>query len=673
MEKVTKAQFTRVLDEFTNHQPSNASAPLAVLVARIRHLLDHLDALAEQLSLRVTNTLFDALSNPNCLSALVFLLSDVSARSSPVVTDVRKSFRYPYLVANILANGTMSFREVFIASKSHVAHLLSFLDGCVALSGTDPVADYQEASTPTFAYDNPVIIGNVVQILVSYLETNPEALLPEIRDRPATIPSLVKLLYVGSVPKLLNSLIPDRCVDDLTSLDPGRVSFEAPMMYALGILAGSAIFQLLADAFVHATQTIYSALCDQNADHERELHSAEQLSYNVIAVFGTLFNKTVRALRLQPNAEQYRNLRIFSGDIADYTLKRIVQAGIELFQQSGTEYKGQLHLGLGLAIDVLKYVAQDQERRVASVSGQPPPLDVGGFEQNAEPFLRQLMEVLMDVARSPKHGQTRLLILELFVEVQRVCSDVVVAYFDRMQFGSVAFQMMVIHPHNSLLHHVVCQGVESALVSDACGVRFAQHWLQRCRLVEKIMREWRGKDGDAHWSTPTGATDRPYLSALIHMACCVEHWAAMTRDGGEDPLRLVSVDVMREFESFCEDVVHKVMEEENQVLGGPKPRRRPGRVGGGSFGRSFGSFGMISGAMLRRGGTGTLGGRAHLVRSPSAHRFGYVPPANTSRSRLDDVFAENGGGRGSDAFAGLSRSGATSFANVFDMEDEATL
>lgn len=647
---------------------------LTILVTRVRHLLDHLDALSEQLSLRVTNTLFDALSHPNCLSVLIFLLSDVSAGSSPTVTDVRKSFRYPYLVANILANGTMSFREIFIASKSHVAHLLSFLDGHVVLSGAScDAVNQEEASAPTLARDNPIVIGNVVQILVSYLETNPESLLPEIRDRPTLMLSLVKLLYVGSVPKLLNSLIPDRCVDDLTSSDPGRVSYDAPMMCALGILADSAIFHLLAEAFVDATQTIYSALCDEGTNNKQELHTAEQLSYNVTAVFEVLFNKTVRAVRLQPNAEQYRNLRIFSGDVADYTFKRIVQAGIELFQQSGTEYKGQLHLALGLAVDVLKYVTLDQERRVASVGGQPLPLDVDGFEQNAELFLRQLMELLMDVARSPKHGQARLLILELFVEVQRVCSNVVMAYFDRMQFGSVAFQMMVIHPRNSLLHHVVCQGVESALVSGTCGERFAQHWLQRCRLVEKIMREWRGKEGELYWSTPTGATNRPYLSALIHMACCVEHWVAMARDSGEDPLQFVSTDVMMEFESFCNDVVHKVMEEENQMLGGPKPRRRPGRGAGGSFGRSFGSFGTTSGAMLKRGGSGTFGGRAHLVRSPSAHRFGYVPPANISRSRLDDVFAENGWGRGSDAFAGLGRSGATSFANIFDMEDEATL
>lgn len=456
-------------------------------------------------------------------------------------------------------------------------------------------------------------------------------------------------------------------------MDPGRVSFDKPMLHALDVLAHSAIFHLLADAFIQATQTIYSVLFDRQADYEQQLHAAEQFSYNITDVFGTLVNKTVRAMRLQPNADRYLTLSVFSGDIADYTLKQIVRAGTELFQQTATHYVGQLHLGLGLAVDVLKFVAQDREKRVASVTGQPPPLDINGFEQNVEPFLRQLMELLMDVARSPDHGQTRLRILELFVEVQHVCSEVVVPYFDKMQFGSVAFQMMIIHPRNSLLHNVVCQGVETALLSDAGGGRFAQHWLRRCRLVEKIMNEWRVKEGDVHWNTPTGAIKRPYLSALIQLACCVEHWAAMTRDRGEDPLDVVNAHIMAEFESFCNNVVHKITEEESKVLGGPRPRRRLGRGIGGTFGRSFGSFGMTSGAMLRGGGTGASGGHAHLVRSPSAHRFGYVPPSSTSRSRLDDVFAENGGGGGSDAFAGLGRKGATSFASIFDVEDETTL
>lgn len=685
---VTKTQFVDVLDDFVSAQPPSSKAKAPVLVNRIRHLLDHLDALVEQLTLRVTNTLFDQLSHPDCLEMLLFLLSDVSARSSPVVSDVRKSYRYPYLVANILANGTMGIRDAFLSSTPLVTHLLSFLDGSVVLSTSAAISDgytSSPASNQTFARENPIIVGNVVQILVSYMETSPEALLQVFRNRPTFISSIVNLLHIGSVPQLLSCLIPDRCVDDLTSMDPGNVSFDAPMTLALAVLADGAVLHHLSNAFVSATQTIFSSVGDRASSDPKARHDAEQMSFNIVQVYGTLINKTIRAVRLQPSFGPCQYLNVFGTANSASTISLCLKAGIDLFRETDGKEVNILNHALELTVDLLKYVEHDSERRVASVTGQPPLLDTSALETELEPLFKPLVEVLIDtVGTGPKHGQTRLRILEMCVECQRVCSERLVECFDRVRFGEVALKIMLLNPRNSLMQHVVCRGVESALVNKYRTGAFVHHWLVKSKLLEKIVSIWRNKGGDAIWKNADRAQEAPYLSALVHMACCAQHWMAVQRETpgsaegaipSPDPVRsVVGEKILGDFERFCKTTVDVIMETENGYLGGPRPRRRATRASGAGMGRSFGAFGATSAAVLRRTGSGNgnqnSGGqnRAHLVRSPSAHRFGYVAPVTSARSRLDDMFIEDdmteGGGFG-------TTDAATSFASIFNSESES--
>lgn len=662
LERVTKEQFVAALDNFVNAKPPNAKAPPHLLVKRLRELLDHLDALVEQISLRVTNTLFDALSHTNCLSMLLFLLSDISASSTPVIQDVRKSYRYPYLVANILANGSMGVRDAFMGSKPLVGQLLSFLDGEVHLT-TGSVSDNVPAP---LARDNPVIVGNVVQIVVSYMETSPEALLTVLEDRPTFIPAVVSLLRVGSVPKVLYALIPDRCVDDVNSMDHCNVSFDVPLSKALNVLASSAVFHHLAEAFAKATQTIYSIATNNDpAIDPQEEYRAEELSYNVTQVFSSLVNRTLRAVRIDKKMAACYYLNVFANQSTASAISHILRAGTELFRGTEGERISILNTALSLTIDLLRYVEQDRERRVASVTGQPPALETSGFEAELQPLLRTLMSVLIDiVGTGQKHSSLRLHILELFAECTRVCSESMMQFIDKLRFGEVALKVMLMHPQNSLMQHVVSRGVETALLSDVATRASAQHWLVRSKLITKIIHSWEWGEGGERWNSPLEAQEAPFLSALVHMACCVQHFFAMQRERcGESYVKLDD-HTRKAFDVFCEETLGPILIQET-LLCGPKPRRRPIRPVGG-IGRSFGLSGNTSGSgTLRRAGSSSSTGSAHLVRSPSAHRFGYTPPVSSLRSRFDEVFVE---GEEEEFEAGA---GCSSLASVFEVGNDA--
>lgn len=630
----------------------------------MRTLLDHLDALVESLSLRVTNDLFDALSHPKCLSMLLFLLADISARSTPVIQDVRKSYRYPYLVTNILANGSMGIRDVFIASEPLVAHLLSFLDGNVVLSA--PSSTDQPDNLLPLACENPIIVGNVVQILVSYLETSPDALLNMLDKRPSFLPSLVNLLSIGSAPKLLVAIVPDRCVDDVASMDHCNVSFDAPLTKAVTVLANGTIFHNLANAFVLATQTIYSRISNPVEAHDAQEQSyVEQLSYNVIQVYSALVRKLLRAVRINTTMPACQYLNVFATSTTASTISEILRAGIELFRETKGKEVSTLDSALSLIIDLFRYVEQDRERRVASVTGQPPALDTSALEAELKPFLRALMFVLIDVVYTgQQHASIRLRILEVFVECTRVCSNDMLSFVSELRFASVALKVMLLNPKNSVMQHVVCRGVETALISNVSCAILVHHWLIRAKLIEKVITTWENECGDQKWGCPRDAQQAPFLSALVHIACCIQHYLAIQAENPSgDGWPQVGAAELKAFEWFCTKSLSPILAEE-VLLCGPKPRRRLVR-GTGNIGRSFGVLGSTSGGLLRRSGTGSAlaSGGAHLVRSPSAHRFGYVPPVSSLRSRFDEVFVEGG-----DEEFGAG-SGCSSLVSVFDLGD----
>lgn len=458
-------------------------------------------------------------------------------------------------------------------------------------------------------------------------------------------------------------------------MDPGHVSLDPPMESALKILADGHVFHHLSEAFVTATQTIYDVL-SEGKEHgaRRELYEAEQMSYNVVRVFAVLVKKTVRATRLDSGNDEYRTLRVFSDEETSQSLVQIVRVGIQLFRGTESRSAGQLHTALGGAIETLKYVQEDRERRAASMVRQPEMLDVRGFESSVVALLRELMEVLMDVVLAERFGETRLKIMEMFVQVQMLCSEELVRCLDAVRWGEVALKMMVMHARNSLLHQVILQGVEWGLLSERGGGKLALHWLRKSKLAEQVMRIWKEADGGQLWDRPGEIAERPYLSTVLHMACCVEHWIAMQTEAGEDVEDVIGSETLEEFHGFWQNVVDRVMTDEKKLLAGPKPKRKQARGAGFGIGRLFGGFGTTVKAASRGGGWGiSLGGRAHLVRSKSGHRFGWMEPTSGSKSRLDDVFAEREEGDSS-PFGRFGQSGrsATSFASVFDVDSDST-
>lgn len=669
LEPVTKSQFQATLNEITAEQPSVDQVDPSVLVARLRRLLDNVDALVEQLPLKLTNSLFDALSAPAYLQMLIFLLSDVSARSEQAYKDIRKTYRYPYLVAAILANGNIGIREAFMSSTQLVNHLLSYLDGNVPLIPEN-----------SLARDNNVIIINVAQIITSYLETSPEPLLRMFSLRTSFLPSVVKLLHVGAIPRLISLILPERCVDDLAMTDPTDVRFDDTLTTALNVLSRASIFRLLADEFVYSCQSIlsltevFNSKRNPGKDLAEVLHQPLQLASNVTNIYSTLVSKLVRALRINSDNPACINLNVYANADSAATLAHIVRAAVDLFRETKFVQATPLHSALTLALHVLRTVEIDRERRVPSVAGQPAPLETMALEVQLHPILHDLISLLIDIVRSDAgHVNLRVLILDLLVECTRLPSPDMMMFINSLRFGELAFKMMTVHPRNSSLHTVVCRAVEVALLSTLATVESAKHWLLRTNLLGKIIAQWVGRDGNSKWNDVNQFEDTAFLSAVLHLACCAHHWLAMREtDGGandavESVMGVEGMSMVRKFERFWEECLAPIVAEERPLCG-PKPRRKSIRPSA-TIGRSFGVLGATSGSgrLLRRssgsggswaGGINGTGG-AHLVRSGSAHRFGFIEPVSSLRSRFDDVFVE-----GEEEFGD-----GGSIASLFDVPD----
>lgn len=663
---VSKTQFIEALQAFTKQFPPNQSiSDPPSFVASFRRLLDHLDALAEQLLLKHTNALFQALSTPPALDNLLFLLSDISATSEQAEKDVRKAYRYPHLITAILANGNMVIRDAFIAQDDLVHHLLSFLDGDVPLH---PPASELSSSNPaplSFAKENNIIVVNVVQILVSYLDTDPEPLLLSIEKRPSFLPALVKMLHIGAVPKLFVSLIPETSVHQLTTIDHAKVSFHTSLTSALNALANASIFHRLGDAFIRAAQTIFS-YSDVNRDSQ-EYHRASQVAHNITDVYDGLVAKFIRAIRINPSLPACQYLNVYANPSTADTLAQILRAATHLFRETGFQHSSILSAALSLTLRLLRILQYDMELRVASVIGPPPPLTTEALEACLRPVLRALMSLLIDLvgSKDSQHSTVRLHIVDVFVEINRVGSPETVAFIHRLRFGEVLLKLVIVYSHNSLLHHVACRAVEDALVSRSATRDTAYHWLVRSALPRKIMTAWYRTSGTERWRSPKDAQEAPFLSALVHMASCIHHWIAMENEKGHE-IGLLPQAEIEEFQSFWAENMAVILANEIP-LGGAKPRRRGAR--GGSMGMSLG-LGGSSGRLMRWSGAvknvgsnssdgfdANLG--AHLVRSDSAHRFGFVEPVSSLRSRFDDVFVE-----GEDDFGECG-----SVASLFDIGD----
>lgn len=663
------------MSSFTTTYPPGLPVPdLPAFVASLRRLLDHLDALAETLPLKQTTNLFQALSTLPALQNLLFLLSDISATSEQADKDARKAYRYPHLVSAILANGNMVIRDAFIADPHLIHHLLSFLDSDLPLHPSLSQLPSPPTTSPsplTFARNNTVIVVNVVNILVSYLDTSPDVLLAIFETRPTWVPALVNLLYIGAVPDLFISIIPETSVHQLSTSSQPNVAFHSSLTSALNTLANASVFHLLADAFIRAAQTIFSQ-SDVKPTSYASQH-AHQFAYNITDVYDALMIKLIRPIRINPNFPACKYLNVYSNPSTAATVVQILRAATHLFMETAFEQSSLLSAALTLTLRLLRILQHDRDLRVPSVVGPPPPLTTDGLEVQLQPALRDLISLLIDliVSGDQVHSSVRLHIVDVFVECSRIGSSEMLDFIHSLRFGEVAFKMILMYPRNSLLHHSVCRGVEDALISRTATPETAHHWIVRSNLARKIMITWRKENGSERWGSVRAAQDSPFLSAIVHMACCIHHWLAMEIANGTRRELVMGADLEREFTKFWNESMSAIVGDETP-LGGCKPRRRNGTRGAGGMGMSFG-LGGGGGRMMRwAGATRNIGStgfepsasqfghaEAHLVRSESAHRFGFVEPDSSLRSRFDDVFVE-----GEDDFGE-----GGSVASLFDVGD----
>jgi hypothetical protein len=350
----------------------------------------------------------------------------------------------------------------------------------------------------------------------------------------------------------------------------------------------------------------------------------------------------------QRQAVSCHSLNIFENHTAASALGAMLDVGISTLTASNLTCTETFYASINCAVRLLDAVAVERAQRVVVLTGHPRPVVTSALDAVIVSRIPSLIEILLDTARlSTSFALCRVRILDLVVGAQRVCSpSVIYSALDRVRYSEVAYKLMCLRPRCSLLHVTVSASVEEALLADSATRESCAHWLVRGRLIDKILSAWARDGGALNWTDPSISQTKPYLSAIIHMACCVLHLRAMDMDMVAG---LVGPESLAAFTAFCTGPLTLILQSETSMLGGGRPpRRRSSSVfragtGGGQLTSSLsaGSFGagsLSSGAH----GSSSLPAKSRYGRtkcasvpSPCAHRFGYVPAPSriTGRAR----------------------------------------
>lgn len=622
---LSSTEFNHFLLAF--EQLNLAALDPASLHAKVKQLLDRLDFLTDKLPLALNERLFTALSSPTALTVLIAYLQDtnVATHSRPGF-DVLKSFRYPYIVASIL--GSPKIADAMLAHATLIDALLDVL--CVS----DRL--------------NPVVVVYTINVLVTYLEYSPLPVLDRIG--PEFVKALAFHLYHPSVLELLPVLFPSRSVETAYTMDPAAVSFDDALAKALAILTSAKCYHLFAESFAESSEKAADAytvsdmvasacsgpssgtLEDEDPVEEERVHSLiydiDQKALNAIEAYLIIVERTVRIVRIDSKSPYGVYLNPFATETTSCTLATLLHSGIRAYTKS----EGRCAQFLIAAVDAvarsLLFVEADAEKRVATTSGQPPPICCDALTAEISPLLAELMYLATEKSEDARRAaRVRMHILELMSVCQRVLDPKVFSTLDRLRFGEVALKMLMLHPANSMLHSSVTKAVEAALLSERSSSRSVTHWLTNSRLPEKLIKAWRREKGsDLYSQTHCRANLRvPLVSALAQMACVVHHWMACERAQGRDPARVVGPPVADAFGAFFDEHLAPHIESERSTLGGNRPSRP--RVP------------LVFGAVRRSSISQRRALLASTVRSPSAHRFGYEePPPAPPKSSLVDIF-----------------------------------
>ena len=610
-----------------------ASLDASERYTHIRCLLDLLDYLTDKMPLALSERLFNALAEPPVLMTLVELMQDTTVKARKRTTfEAKNEFRYPYIVASILASPKLA--DACLAHPPLLDKLLAIFEERPAKS---------------------IVVTHTVAVLNTYLEYNPSPLLERFVSSPRFMSNLARHLHLAPVVELLGALFPSRLVETAYTMDPAAVSFDEALQKALLFLANSQCYHVLAEAFREASfkavdayaiseqvgiaseQIADDAAMEEPVEEEnvrRALYDAEQTAHNAIEAYRTLVERTVRIVRIDTRSDMCAYLNTFSG-VAAQTLGKILDAGVKSYQNSGSTVVEFLIVAVELASDVLKAAESDDAKRVASVVGQPPALQTDAVTREIMDRLADLTLVATERTPDTKRAALkRMYVLELIGTCQRVCGDEVFDILDRLRYGEVALKMITMHASNSMMHKTVTRAVEAALLADKATQSSRHHWLVRSRLPEKLIRAWRKERGGEYFGKPDGGGVRaPLLSAIAHIACVIHHWIAVshanTQPGEKTAARALLGDgVADAFTGFFAEQLANVVVAERTPLGGEKPTRP----------RLPRGIGLRPSATAGNLWTASKSG-VHLVRSPSAHRFGYCEPkAAPARNRFADLF-----------------------------------
>lgn len=667
----TAAAFAAQVDALLAASPS-PSASADRPEDTVRTLLRGLAALQEQLPLRVSARLFTLLARPALLSALVAFLpcdahgglaaaSDLDVNTAPN-DDARRSKPYPFLVSRILAYGSQALRSNIVADPTLlsrvVASLLPPRDHVTASHITQVLESFLEsaplavisafAKTPS-PYQHSVASSSPSSSSAADLAEPPASPAP---DRQPFLPALLShSLHVPAVADLLVALVPSPSAQPLAGADAARAHAWA----AARLLAESALMSALPTAFARASANVLQNRVSvqtpppQTAyDDVRRLQGAADVLAGVVERMLPVW----RRLPLDAGEEGFaeateacRGLNVYETPSAAAALAILLDAGIQTLTSSNFTCTDGYHAAIKCCVAVLDALVAERERpdgsRPLSSRTGNVPLRCPALDEVIIPRLPSIIEILVDTAPPTLHGfeACRVKTFDLFVALQRASSPAVLyPALDRVRFGEVALKLVRVHSMNSILHNIVATSVQVALVSDVACLESRTHWLQRSKLVDKIMASWARDGGVLNWTDPAAVQRAPYLSAIVHMACCVRHLRAMDCAAVET---LVSGECLLAFDAFCGGPLTTILADETQLLGGTHPpRRRSDRLGG--VGRSPFGGGSLE---MRRSNTGSslLRSAASRVNSPCAHRFGFVTPSQSHaqgpRSRLGNVFA----------------------------------
>lgn len=586
--------------------------------------------------------------------------------------DARGSYTYPFLVARILAYGSQDLRHSVLSSPDVMRRISSIL--C-------------DASV------DPALAAHVVPVLDSFMEFSPIPVLQSFADTANFMDYAILNLHISQVASLFAAIVPapGSPTDILAS------SVVAPHLAgALRILTTTGAFPRLVETFEKSNRKIARVLSVQNADDSSLPYDDIKRVENIAECVACMMTKLTPVLRVHQAAaidtvrilgrgqslsssldllraarpdivkaigqldssrtlsdEQMRDflldcaaLDIFENSAATGYLASMFDSAWYMFMESNYRCSAPLYAVVDCVVKLLDALRTHRSQRLHSLTEQPPPLRSAAFEDFAISRLHHLVQVLVHTAKM-EHGiaACRIRIFDYFVAAQRTCnSEKLYEVLTNINFSEVALKFLRLRKRNSVLHSIVASSVETALLSDNATDASRAHWLCQARLIDEVQAGWVNEGGWSVWSDPKSIQERPYLSAVVHMACCILHLRNMDE---QCIARLVGNQKLLEFDDFCNDTIAKILASETRVLGGAHPpRRKKDR----SFHQTSSSPFDTSSSSLRRSNSlssfsSTASSRParSLVKSPSAHRFGYVEPAASESkrrsSRLESLFS----------------------------------